>query len=74
MTDCEELYMIQCKHYGGGGQCYKKSHMSGIFHITIGCDGNCPRMKRYRKLKAKENKSPEEKKKALLNELADLEE
>jgi hypothetical protein len=74
MTDCEELYKIECKHYGYGDQCYKKSGYSGKFHITMGCDGNCARMKRYRRIKAQENKTPEEVKRALLKELADLEE
>ena len=54
MTDCEELYKWECKYYGHGGQCFKRSHRSGTFHITMGCDGDCARMKRYRKLKAKE--------------------
>lgn len=54
MTDCEELYMMECKHYGYGGNCYKKSLGNGTFHITMGCDGDCARMKRYRKLKSKE--------------------
>lgn len=54
MTDCEELYMMECKHYGYGGNCHKKSLGNGMFHITMGCDGDCARMKRYRKLKSKE--------------------
>lgn len=54
MTDCEELYMMECKHYGYGGNCHKKSLGNGMFHITMGCDGDCARMKRYRKLKGKD--------------------
>jgi hypothetical protein len=74
MTDCEELYMMECKHYGGGGQCYKKSFRSGMYHITMGCDGDCARMKRYRRIKAQENKTPEEKERAIFKELVKLEE
>lgn len=74
MTDCEELYMMECKHYGYGGNCYKKSLGNGTFHITMGCDGDCARMKRYRRIKAQENKTPEEKEIAILKELAKLEE
>lgn len=74
MTDCEELYMMECKHYGYGGNCYKKSFRSGMFHITMGCDGDCARMKRYRRIKAQENKTPEEKERAIFKELVKLEE
>lgn len=73
MTDCEELYMMECKHYAGG-VCAKRSGWRGGFHFCEDCTGDCARMKRYRKIKAQENKSPEEKKRALLKELADLEE
>ena len=45
-----------------------------MFHITMGCDGNCARMKRYRKIKAQENKTPEEKGIAIFKELVKLEE
>ena len=74
MTDCEDLYRMECKHYGSGDQCYKKSFRSGMFHITMGCDGNCARMKRYRRIKAQENKTPEEKERAIFKELVKLEE
>ena len=52
----------------------KKSFRSGTFHITMGCDGDCARMKRYRRIKAQENKTPEEKERAIFKELAKLEE
>jgi hypothetical protein len=53
MTDCEELYQMECKYYAGG-VCARKSGWCGGFHFSMGCDGDCARMKRYRKLKAKE--------------------
>lgn len=44
-----EVYRATCKHYGYCGNCMKHSGYFGIGgsfgHITMGCDGNCRRMK-----------------------------
>lgn len=43
------IYRRTCKHYGMYGQCYKHSGWAGNFHISVGCNGNCRRMKAYDK-------------------------
>lgn len=53
MTDCEELYMMECKYYSFGN-CTKKSGYHGSVHLLFGCDGDCNRMKRYKRIKAKD--------------------
>ena len=46
------LYRIGCKHYGMEGICFKHSgYLNETTHITLQCDGDCPRMKRYDKKK-----------------------
>lgn len=43
-------YREKCKHFSGySGQCYKYSVFSNGFHLNMGCDGKCERMKRYDK-------------------------
>ena len=57
MTEQEidrEMYRLKCKHLGYEDMCYAHSGSgmspTGVFmHITMGCDCNCPRMKRYDK-------------------------
>lgn len=48
-TEREE-YRMKCKHYlPENEQCCLKSGWQGDFHVTIGCDGICRRMKNYDK-------------------------
>lgn len=43
-------YREKCKHFSGySGQCYKRSISRNGFHLNMGCDGKCERMKRYDK-------------------------
>ena len=45
-----EEYRMKCKHYlHENEQCCLKSGWQGDFHFTIGCDGDCRRMKNYDK-------------------------
>lgn len=44
------LHRLSCPNIGYSGNCYKKSGSfalgdGGFAHITIGCDGDCRRMK-----------------------------
>lgn len=43
------IHRATCKHFGYCGNCMKKSGVFGIGgtygHITMGCDGDCRRMK-----------------------------
>jgi hypothetical protein len=55
MTREEAAYMVDCKHYGMEGMCYMKSGYNGGFHFSFACDGKCPRMNRWRKLKQTAN-------------------
>ena len=53
-------YREKCKHFSGySGQCYKQSISQDGFHLSMGCNGKCERMKRYDK--KQENGSTREK-------------
>lgn len=49
-----DLYKDLCKHRGQNGNCILRSGRSGNVHITISCDGNCRRIKRFLKLNNKQ--------------------
>lgn len=44
-----EIYRSKCKHLGVEDMCYLHSGGNGYFHISMGCDCNCRRMKNYDK-------------------------
>lgn len=46
------LHRIACPNMGYSGNCYKHSDSGTfgdgtVFHISIGCDGNCRRMRKW---------------------------
>ena len=44
------IYREKCKHFLPGNElCCMKSGGSNGYHLSIGCNGKCPRMKRYDK-------------------------
>lgn len=48
------IYREKCKHFlPMYEQCVMQSGSEKGWHISIGCDGKCPRMKRYDKKQAK---------------------
>lgn len=48
------IYREKCKHFLPGNElCCMKSHGANGWHISIGCDGKCPRMNRYDRKQAK---------------------
>lgn len=54
MTDSEELYAMECKYYKDG-DCAKQIVKRGANSFMYVCDGDCARMKKYRKLKHQHN-------------------
>lgn len=71
MTEERELYRLKCKHLGTEDICLRdsgfcgglwyKNHKTGEsgysgMHMTLACDGNCQRMKRYDKLHKEDEK------------------
>lgn len=44
-----EAYRRKCRQYSYGHCCAQSGWLGTGFHITIGCDGNCARMRRFDK-------------------------
>lgn len=48
------IYREKCKHFLPGSElCGMRSVCNKLYNLSIGCDGKCPRMKRYDKKQAK---------------------
>ena len=53
-STARRIYREKCKHFLPMSEmCCMKSDKSNGWHWSIGCDGKCPRMKRYDKKQAK---------------------